>query len=919
MNRKILQFSILCAVAGFTFSANAQEYIDKKTTDKNGNISLVTFKSDSNIGSLSKVDLFRNILNISAETELRLTKSENDFTGNFLDEKYQQYYKGVPVEFGVYNLHYKKGALSSMNGELFSTDNFNITPSISKENALQKAIQSVSAKKYMWDPGYGDGDYNKKPTGDLVMVPMLQLDDSYKLVLAYKFDIFAAEPISRANIYINAISGEVLLSDPIMKHSSSSVAELPKNPFAGVLNKEVKLKMAMDNLVTANAETRYSGTQSIETSLNTAGTNYILFDTTRGNGVRTYNIKKTNTIATAVDFTDVDNNWTAAEFDNADFDNAALDAHWGVERTYDYFKSKFNRNSYNNQGTLLKSYVHYSTDGSGYENAGWTGSYMIYGDGAATFSPLTAFDVTAHELGHGVCSSSANLAYQRESGALNEGFSDIWGAAVEHEYAPTKQAFLIGEDITKTTPFYLRSMSNPKAVGQPDTYRGENWTPATVAEGCATPGQNTNDYCGVHNNSGVLNHWFYILVQGKTGTNDIGKSYSVTGIGFDKAARIAYRAEVNYLTANSTFINTRDFGIQAAVDLYGANSPEAIATQDAFYAVGLGAKFNPNGPDTVNPSTPLNLAATSTTKVSTYLTWDASTDNFALDGYNVYKNGVFLASTYNNSYYVTGLTGSTLYKFKVEAKDEAGNKSNFSNEVSVTTLATGNTYCTSQAGNTSFMKINNVKLNTIDNTSTGGAGYEDFSYLSTDVTKGSAYNVSITPYWSSTVYPLRYAVFIDYNDNGVFTDAGETVWIQAATTSPIVTSAFTIPAGTTSGTKRVRVSASYSNTPPPCGTITYGQVEDYSINVQDVVLATSNNTNDSAVLLYPNPVKEVINILAKTKGEFTYQIYNAVGQLVQKGKSADNKINAKSLISGNYIIELADKNGEKTTQKFIKK
>lgn len=919
MNNRILRIGIFCAVAGFTFSANAQEYIEKKVTDKNGNVSLVTFKSDTKTKSLSKAELFKNILNISAETELRLTKSENDFTGNFLDEKYQQFYKGIPVEFGVYNLHYKKGSLSSMNGELFSTDNFNITPSISKENALQKAIESVSAKKYMWDLGYGDVDYNKKPTGDLVMVPMLQADESYKLVLAYKFDIFAAEPISRANIYINAISGEVLMSDAIMKHSNSSEVGLSKNPFEGVLKKEVKLKMALENLVPANAATRYSGNQSIETSL--SGSNYILSDLTRGGGVRTYNLKKTSVIANAIDFTDLDNNWTAAEFNNADFDNAALDAHWGVEKTYDYFKLKFNRNSYNNLGTLLRSYVHYSPDGSGYENAGWTGSYMIYGDGASTFSPLTAFDVTSHELGHGVCSSSANLAYQRESGALNEGFSDIWGAAVEHEYAPAKQAFLIGEDITKTTPFYLRSMSNPKAVGQPDTYRGENWTPATAAEGCITPGQSTNDYCGVHNNSGVLNHWFYILVQGKTGTNDIGKSYSVTGIGFDKAAAIAYRAEVNYLTANSTFINTRDFGMQAATDLYGVNSPEFIATQDAFYAVGLGAKYNPNGPDTVKPSTPLNLAASSTTKVSTYLTWEASTDDFALDGYNVYKDGVLLGSTYNTGYYVTGLTGSTLYKFKVEAKDEAGNKSNFSNEVSVTTLATGNTYCTSQATNTSFMKIKNVKLNTIDNTSTGGAGYEDFSYLSTDVTKGSTYTVNITPYWSSTVYPLRYAVYIDYDNNGLFTDAGEMVFSQPSNVSnAIVTGTFTIPAGTTNGIKRVRVSASYNTVINSCATIAYGQVEDYSVNVQNlIVLAASNTAKESVAIIYPNPVKDVMNIIGKAKGDFIYQIYNTVGQVVLKGKSVDNKINAKSLLSGNYIIEITDKNGEKITQKFIKK
>jgi Zn-dependent metalloprotease len=100
-----------------------------------------------------------------------------------------------------------------------------------------------------------------------------------------------------------------------------------------------------------------------------------------------------------------------------------------------------------------------------------------------------------------------------------------------------------------------------------------------------------NDYCGVHTNSGVLNHWFYILTIGKTGTNDIGNSYNVTGINIDKAAKIAYRLESVYLSANSTYANARTYGIQAATDLYGAGSPEVIATTNAFYAVGVGSAY----------------------------------------------------------------------------------------------------------------------------------------------------------------------------------------------------------------------------------------------------------------------------------------------------------------------------------------
>ncbi len=832
------------------------------------------------------------------------------------------YYNNVKVEFGVYNLHYKNDNLTSMNGEIFRPENVSISPKISATTAIERAIQSVGAQKYMWDDAESNVDNYKKPAGELVLIPIQQTDENYKLILAYKFDIFASQPMSRAYIYVDATNGQILLSDAIIKHANGNNHNILKNELdTDKINSELKdseFKNTVSKLVNAKAETRYSGTQYIETSLNTAGTNYILYDTTRGGGVRTYNAKKNTAVASAVDFTDLDNDWTAAEFDNATFDNAALDAHFGVEKTYDYFKDIHNRNSYDNNGSLLRSYVHY---GSNVNNAYWSGSYMLYGDGDRTtnFNVLTAFDVTAHELGHGVCASTAALAYQRESGAMNEGLSDIWGAVVEHTYLPNKQAFLIGEDITLYAPFYLRSMSNPKSAGQPDTYRGENWIPATAAEGCATPDQNANDYCGVHTNSGVLNHWYYVLVQGKTGTNDIGKSYSVTGIGFEKAAKIVYRLETAYLSANSTYLNARNFGIQAATDLYGANSAEVIATQDAFYAVGLGTKYNPNGPDTTAPTTPLNLEATSTTNVSTYLTWNASTDDFALDGYNVYKDGVLLGSTYKTSYYVTGLSASTTYNFKVEAKDEAGNKSEFSNVVPVTTLATGNTYCNSQASNTSFMKIQNVKLNTIDNTSTGSAGYEDFSYLSTDVRKGSEYTITITPVWSGTVYPLRYRLYADYNNNGVFTDAGETAWSQTTPTgATTVSGTFTVPATAITGRVRIRVQAAYNQTPTSCSTITYGQVEDYSLNIQDL-LAVSDVKNGNQPIIYPNPVKDVINIQSKDSSELSYQVYNVSGQVVLTGKSSDKKINTQKLTSGNYVLELINKEGVKSTQKFIKK
>lgn len=207
---------------------------------------------------------------------------------------------------------------------------------------------------------------------------------------------------------------------------------------------------------------------------------------------------------------------------------------------------------------------------------------MLYGDGSVKFKPLTSLDVAGHEIGHGVCQATANLVYNGESGALNEGFSDIWGACIEQYTTAalglTKSTWLIGEEIVNSGPA-LRSMSDPKSLGQPAYYQGQNWY---------TGGR---EDIRVHTNSGVLNHWFYIVSQGENGTNEGNNYYSVTGIGINSAARIAYRAESVYLTANSSYADTRTFTIKAAQDIFGTCAPEVGAVTNAWYAVGIGARM----------------------------------------------------------------------------------------------------------------------------------------------------------------------------------------------------------------------------------------------------------------------------------------------------------------------------------------
>jgi hypothetical protein len=330
-----------------------------------------------------------------------------------------------------------------------------------------------------------------------------------------------------------------------------------------------------------------------------ASTNkYILFDTTRGGGIVTYNSERTKNYQNVNFFSDSDNNWTSVEYNNLDKDNGALDAHWGAEKTYDFWKNIFNRDSFDDNGGMLISYVHYrKDDGSSMVNAFWNGTVMSYGDGNSKTSILTSIDICGHEIGHAICQYTAGLAYQNQSGAMNEGLSDIWGACIEHygrtgslAGTPTNAVWQIGEDLS-TSGNAMRSMNDPLTKGNPDTYMGVNWT-ATGDESSCAP-KTTNDYCGVHNNSGVLNHWFYILTAGKSGTNNgpTYANYNVSGIGMEKSSQIIYYAERDYLTANSTFLDARNATLAVASNLYCLTSPEYIATTNAWYAVNVGPQF----------------------------------------------------------------------------------------------------------------------------------------------------------------------------------------------------------------------------------------------------------------------------------------------------------------------------------------
>ena len=289
--------------------------------------------------------------------------------------------------------------------------------------------------------------------------------------------------------------------------------------------------------------------------------------------------------------------------------NPALDVHWGMEKTYDFYLNAFSRNSYDGNGSVIKNYINPTSPSPPFSinNAGafrFPYNFMYYGVGDGIRNrPLVGLDVEGHEYSHMVIDYRQNLYpdinninnglnYQGESGALNESFSDIFGTCIEFYAKPTTANWTIGEDFTLPAGSFMRSMSNPilGSTPQPDTYKGLFW----YNPNCGTP-SDSNDKCGVHINSGVQNFWFYLLSLGGSGTNDIGSVYSVTGIGINKARQIAYKNLTTKLPSyNSTYMDSYFGSLLSAQELYGPNSQEYNSVRQAWYAVGIGN--SPNSP-----------------------------------------------------------------------------------------------------------------------------------------------------------------------------------------------------------------------------------------------------------------------------------------------------------------------------------
>jgi Zn-dependent metalloprotease len=269
-------------------------------------------------------------------------------------------------------------------------------------------------------------------------------------------------------------------------------------------------------------------------------------------------------------------------------DVAVNEAYDGSGVTFDLYKDMYNRLSIDGSGMALKSSVHYQ---QGYDNAFWDGSQMVYGDGDENLPPeqrlfnrfTIAVDVIGHELTHGVTQFTAKLAYSYQSGALNESMSDVFGSLVKQyqlQQTASQADWIIGAGLftPNVNGVGIRSMKAP-GTAYDDPVLGKDPQPAHMNAYVDT----SSDNGGVHINSGIPNHAFYVT------------AVEIGGSAWEKAGAIWYEALANRLNATSNFQAAAFQTFQAAGDQYGAGSLEQQAVKHGWAAVGIDAESSGDG------------------------------------------------------------------------------------------------------------------------------------------------------------------------------------------------------------------------------------------------------------------------------------------------------------------------------------
>jgi hypothetical protein len=434
---------------------------------------------------------------------------------------------------------------------------------------------------------------------------------------------------------------------------------------------------------------------------------------------------------------------------------------------------------------------------------------------------------------------------------------------------------------------------------------------------------------------------------GRTATHEVGhwlNLYHIWGddgtacTGSDQVSDTPNQADENYGTpaypnpscsnTSDMYMNYMDYVDDKAMYMFSTGQSSRM---NALFATGgarvsLKTSLGGTPPSGGTCPTAAGLAASSITNTSATVSWGAAT---GATSYNLqYRVSGGAWTTVNQtatSKSLTGLTAGTTYEYQVQTVCSTGNAAY---SAAASFLTTGGiippTYCTSKGTSVSYEYIDLVSLGSINRTSAADAGYYNGTALSTNLTAGVSNTISFSAGFAGTAYSEYFKVYIDYNKNGVFTDAGETV-VSAAASSVATTrtASFTVPTSAKNGATRMRVVMSDNSATTSCGSYSYGETEDYTVNISGgTARLASAQTASNSYSLFPNPASSVLNIArpataTSSEAALSVRVYDLRGSEVRGLSFENGQLNVASLNKGTYLLTITD--GASTShQRFVK-
>ncbi|HUF61065.1 MAG TPA: M4 family metallopeptidase [Verrucomicrobiales bacterium] len=480
------------------------------------------------------------------EVELRLEREERDSLG-YVQLRFSQHYQDLPVWPAGLTVQIKPGGAASLfTGNYVATpEHVRLEPRLSRAEAQARAEAAAGASLDAPDSG-----------PELIVYAA-----SGDPVLAYKAEIHA-NLSEHWTVIVDANDGRVL--DQINKVCTAAV--VGSGTDLGGSIQQIDLWQHNDGFyyMVDTAQPMYDPSSSPPFLQNSRGV------------IKIVDAGDQEPQGANVNFTDVRSNSTTTGFSAE-----AVSASVNLARVYNYYRERYNRNSIDGQGGSILGVVNVRMD-----NAFWNGTFIALGNGDTWANSL---DFDAHEMTHGVISRTSNLVYQNQSGALNEAFADILGEGCEAHYQNGNLDWILGSGLSRG----LRSMRDPASIpigpGIATPY------PKKMSEFLTTTHPDPvianivqRDSGGVHFNSSIINHCFYLLTTGLPGA-----------IGLDQGLQIFYRTVTTKLNQQSTFIDCRLGCIASATELFGAGSNQATKVAEAFDAVEIYDQRPPSMPSPI--------------------------------------------------------------------------------------------------------------------------------------------------------------------------------------------------------------------------------------------------------------------------------------------------------------------------------